>query len=152
MRQLKNFESWESWARAYLEYAAEVPAARDGIIVEFIPDGAKDAPHILLRGHDREAVRALRRAIAGIGRRAFAVHAVEGISPIGGCHLVAAVGERDQGVRQLGDLTFEWVMDAEGWAQVDGLLEPFDDPMTPVRFQYLNKEGDIALVLSCDGR
>ncbi|GEJ55957.1 hypothetical protein [Anaeromyxobacter diazotrophicus] len=152
MRDVNGFAEWESWARAYLEREATQDEVPVGMKIEFIPDGAPETPLILIKGRDGEAVRALRDAIARADRGPFAVHAVRGVEPVGGCHLAAALGDRDRGVRQVGKLAFEWVLDAEGWAQVNGLLKPFEDPTPGRGFQYLSREGEVRVLISRDGR
>jgi len=70
---------------------------------------------------------------------------------IGGCDIKFRVGDRDEGIRQHGRLSFECVLAPDGWKNVEGLLEPFCEPNTS-GYQWLIHSGKISLLLSRDGQ
>jgi len=59
-------------------------------------------------------------------------------------------GDRGSAICKLGLLDFACVLDANGWSNVEWLLEPFCNS-NATGFQWLIKPGGIALLISRDG-
>ncbi|HEY3449904.1 MAG TPA: hypothetical protein VGK67_26360 [Myxococcales bacterium] len=116
--------------------------------LHFIPDGALDTPALLLANAEPEAVRRLAEALADAELREIALHTLPGIESVGGVKLTASTAKTDLGVRAVGELHFDWEMDAEGWLGVIDLLEPFTHPCGSPRFQYLHRTRGISVIIS----
>jgi hypothetical protein len=120
--------------------------------LQYIHDGAVDCPLILFAGRDADTVVAIREALRGQSDgQPLSLHAVPGVEAVDGIRITASLGEADLGVRCAGDRTFSWVMDSEGREQVIELLAPFSQRLGGSAFQYLSREGPIAVVISTDG-
>jgi hypothetical protein len=116
----------------------------------------RSSPVLLLYGNDLGETLAFRCAVKTLadGREtAFQVERLPGFRSIGGCLLLAQVGEANAGVERLtgGDLAFRCMRDREGWRHVWWLLEPFVDPQSagkPSAFQYLDEPGAVEWIIS----
>jgi hypothetical protein len=73
------------------------------------------------------------------------------VAPVEGCKLILRRGERNSGIRQLESLNFECELSADGWNNVEGLLEPFCSSAT-TGFQWLTNQGKICFLISYNGR
>ena len=122
--------------------------------VEYFPDGSADCPLVLLYGAaPREAAtlsKALRE-LSGSGENRLAIHELPGFSSVDGCRLFAARFRTDMGVKMIQSPNqFECFLRPVSWDNIVGLLEPFcrDENTTGSRFQYLNENSDIRLLIS----
>jgi len=120
--------------------------------LEYLADGAPECPLIRLYEFDQVQARKLREVIGAMiagERQAAALHHEQWVEPLGGCSLILRAGSRNNGVRRAKDLRFEWVLNVDGWSNVEGLIEPFSESET-AGFQWLN-DGAIAVLISRDG-
>ncbi len=122
--------------------------------LQFLPDGSPDCP--LIRLYDFEAAAALRLkelfdCLAVGSRTSISLHEQNGIEPVDGCQLNLRVGKRDTGIVPKGPFTFECDLTPEGWADVALLIEPFCEAAKANTYQWLNEDGQIALLLSPAG-
>ena len=122
--------------------------------LEYLPDGPKDSGLIRLYDYGSSEVQELRRLtgeLAAGARGRIALSEESWIAPVGGCTLTLRRGERTSGIRQLGSLNFECELSADGWNNIEGLLEPFCSSPT-TGFQWLTYEGRISFLISHSGR
>jgi hypothetical protein len=122
--------------------------------LENLPDGLPDCPLIRLYEFDQSEARLLRqlaKSLAAGEREVLALHDEEWIESVGGCSLNLRRRDRDQGVRATPFNIFECVLSAEGWRNVEALLEPLCES-GPSRFQWLTRQGRIALLISPSGQ
>ena len=124
--------------------------------LQFVREG-KDAPLMLIAGHDPVGLAALRdaarRLTVEIDERIVMEH-LAGFSSLSGCSLVMTTGTKVKpGVTPVSRISFRWNRDPEGWAEVADLVEPFLHSLPGARnqFQYLENDGGINVVLSVDG-
>lgn len=122
--------------------------------LEYLSDGPNGSSLIRLYDYDLPEVRELRKLIselaAGAGER-IALDEEIWVAPVGGCKLILRRSKRSSGIRQVGLLDFECELSADGWNNVEGLLEPFCRSAT-TGFQWLTNQGKISLLISQNGR
>lgn len=120
--------------------------------IEYFPDGSADAPLILVYGYSKMGARILFHAIQTIKEDKeieIPIHRLCGYSGINNLKLTFKVGELNEGIKQIGNLSFTCVLTPDGWDAVEFLLSPFwDRSAQPGHFQWLNKDGDISLLFS----
>lgn len=97
--------------------------------MEYIQDGSSDCPLIRIFGTEPQGFSQLVRLFRELSSDTVlhvAVHKLPDFETVGGCTLTVAVGQRDEGVRQLGSgQDFEWVLTPSRWETVADLTEPF---------------------------
>jgi hypothetical protein len=121
--------------------------------LDYIESGAPDGPLLRLAGDEPDVVRRLIQVLRGIGATSADLCAVAGIEPVGGVRLLVSESKADLGVRRAKDGSFVWSRDREGWAEVIDLLAPFAGArIGGSGFQYLSREGSVAVIISSDGR
>ena len=124
--------------------------------LEFLESGSPDCPLIRLYGFDIPAalrLMALFRALADGSQQYIRLHHQLGVEGIQGCQLDLALGDRDLGIKQTSPTTFECVLTSEGWAEVADVTEPFCEAGdSHERYQWLNEDGKVSLLLSPTGR
>ena len=123
--------------------------------IEYIPDGSRDCPLILIHGSDVNAIISLRQACFNLANgqtQFFAVHDLPGIEREASCKLVAYSGRRDLGVLRTARKpdSFRWELTATPWLNVEGLLEPFCIPQSEHRHQYLDDSSGMPVIISTD--
>lgn len=87
--------------------------------IEYIPDGSKDCPLILIHGPDVNAIICLRQVCFNLTNgqaEFFVVHDLPGIEREVSCKLVAYAGRRDLGVFRMPEPdSFRWELTATSW-------------------------------------
>jgi hypothetical protein len=122
--------------------------------IEYIPDGSKECPLILIHGPDVNAIISLRQACLNLANgkaEFFVVHDLPGIEREASCKLLAYVGRRDLGVLRMPEPgPFRWEVTATSWLNVEGLLEPFCRAQSKHRHQYLDDSSGMPVIISTD--
>jgi hypothetical protein len=121
--------------------------------LEFLASGSSDCPLIRLYEFDLPQIDALQQIALRLTRDSTAVvalHSEAGIQQMNGCKLTLRQGERDHGVEQSAERTFEWTLTKGAWLDVAALIQPFRQPESK-GYQWLNRAGRIAVLLSHDG-
>ncbi len=122
--------------------------------LEFIARGSPDCPLIRLHEFSELEARQLREIAAQLSSgalRSVALQDCPGITPVGGCRLELRLEDQDWGIRRAGPSCFQWILTAQGWKNVEGLLGPFCE--TDHRgSQWLTSSGDASVLVSRDGR
>ena len=122
--------------------------------LEFLPDGPDNSGLIRLYDYSQSDVHALSKIASELAtgsRKQIALQSESWVAPISGCKLILRLGERNSGIRQVGPLDFECEFSADGWNNVEGLLEPFRNSAT-TGFQWLTYQGRISFLISHNGR
>lgn len=122
--------------------------------LEFLEAGSPDCPLIRLYDFSRAEAQNLRELVKSLrngSNNSVSLSEEPWIESVKGCHLTLRLGEQNQGIRQSGPSTFDWVLTITNWDNVEGLLNPFCEA-EPTGFQWLSSEGKISLLLSRDGR
>jgi hypothetical protein len=122
--------------------------------LEFLVDGPDNSGLIRLYDYSQSDVDALSKIASELAtgsRKQIALQSESWVAPIGGCKLMLRLGERNSGIRQVGPLDFECELSADGWNNVEGLLEPFCNSAT-TGFQWLTNSGRISFLISHSGR
>lgn len=120
--------------------------------IEFLAEGSEDCPLILLTREHEQDVPALAAALRRVPIGPVELHKLPGVEAVGGVALVALTARANLGVRVRRHNVFEWVLDASGWEEVAGLLEPFIEPSQEDGFQFLNRHSGPKLVISTNGK
>ncbi len=115
------------------------------MIIEYIPDGSPDCPLVRISETSRDDIQKLLTALKRLSKREDEKIEMEGND----IELICKSGEKDTGLRQITNHTFECVLACETWLQVYGLTEPFLEKQTG--FQWLSEDGPIRLLLSPAG-
>lgn len=121
--------------------------------LEFLAAGSPDCPLIRLFDFDQAEAQNLRElagSLANGSSESVAVNDEPWIVSIRDCRLTFRLGTGYQGVRQSGPSTFDCVLSATNWSNVEGLLHPFCES-DDAGFQWLSREGRISLLFSTDG-
>lgn len=124
--------------------------------VEYFADGSVDCPLVLLYDADPAAVTSLSNALRRLSESSesrLAIHELPGFSSVAGCRLFASRSGTDIGVKMIQSPNqFECFLRALSWENIVGLLEPFchKENITTRRFQYLDENGDIRLLISTE--
>jgi hypothetical protein len=122
--------------------------------LEFLPNGPNNAGLIRLCDYSQSDVHALSKIASELAtgpRKQIALQSESWVVSVGGCKLIPQRGERDFGIRQAAPLNFECELSADGWNNVEGLLEPFCNPAT-TGFQWLTSQGRISFLISNNGQ
>lgn len=131
----------------------------ESIRIEFIPDGADDAPLVRIYGTARNGLTALHAALVSLanGRVAsIALASLAGFVPVDAT-LTLSAGSSNRGIRQPADgRGFEWIATRDAFEDAALLIEPLlQSP--PSGFQWLlggegalqwQQTGDVGLVVS----
>jgi hypothetical protein len=123
--------------------------------LEFLPDGLSDRPLIRLYGFDRTGAMRLREAFRTLStgsRQSIPLHEEWWIEPVEECTLDLRVGTRDLGVVERAPSKFECVLTAGTWTDMISLVNPFCESEGTNSYQWLNKDGEILLLLSPNGQ
>lgn len=121
--------------------------------IEYLGDGAKECPLIRLYDYSQSEACQLRDIVRGLISGDFQSLPLQEETwavPIGGCCLTLRRDGRNVGAHQLSPLNFECVLDADGWNNVEGLLEPFC-AFNTAGFQWLTSQGEVSLLISQTG-
>lgn len=121
--------------------------------LEYLSVGARECPLIRLYEFDQSEARLLRQLVKSLvtgDHQDVALQNEMWVEPVAGCCLNLRLGTRNQGVREVQPLRFEWVLSPDDWNNVEGLLEPFSESDTS-GFQWLTNHGRVALLISRDG-
>ncbi len=122
--------------------------------LEYLPEGTPECPLIRLFEFSQAEAKQFSELVKLLGagnREKVVLHNETWVVPVGECSVNLRRGEWNQGMRRAPSGTFEWVLSAEGWRNVEGLLEPFCD-IAPTGFQWLTSQGEIAVLISTDGQ
>lgn len=123
--------------------------------LEYVTDGPNDSGLIRLYDYVSSEVQELRKLtgeLASGSRQRISLNEEIWVVAVGGCKLILRRGERNSGVRQLGSaLDFECELSADGWNNVEGLLEPFCTSSS-TGFQWLTNQGKISFLISLSGK
>jgi hypothetical protein len=122
--------------------------------VEYLRAGSEDCPLIRLFQYTASEVCLLReaaRALASGVCQDISLHGESWLEPLHGCRLFLRRGTKNIGIRQLALLEFECVLSAEGWSNLEGLLDPFCESNSN-GFQWLTQRGQISLLISQNGQ
>lgn len=118
--------------------------------VERLTDGSPDCPLVRLFDFTSSEAESLRKGVRCLadGQRERLDLEDCGVTPVDGFALSFVAGHRDVGLAsELG--RFAWVLRAETWDKIEGLIEPFTKGLTG--FQWLSKDGGTSLLISPDG-
>ena len=122
--------------------------------LEYLPHGPLGSGLIRLYEYVPGEVRELKGIVGKLATGAREQISLEGekwIVPVDDCRLTLQRGDGDFGVRRVGPLSFECELTADGWHNVEGLLEPFCSSAT-TGFQWLTNQGKISFLISHSGR
>jgi hypothetical protein len=76
------------------------------------------------------------------------IHSLPVVGALDNCQLVARLGSRDIGIKELGGgVTFEWVLSATGWKDISEMLEPFKEPWK-AGHAFLDTKSKVSLIIS----
>lgn len=121
--------------------------------LEFVGEGAKDAPLVLIAGKDAKGLRSLHAAfqqLASSPDLEIRAASLPGFDS-GPTELVLTnVGKHEGLTRRAAD-SFRWVLGRSHWEDVAALMKPFLQPRTTDGFQYLEEARPIGVILSTDG-
>ena len=122
--------------------------------LEFLAEGSTDCP--LLRLYDFDPVGATRlreafRSLHNGSRQMIPLHEEWWIEPMENCHLDLRLGARDLGIVQRLPLKFDCVLTAEAWIEMVEKIGPFCIHHDSDGFQWLNRNGEVSLLLSPTG-
>ncbi len=123
--------------------------------LEFLADGSPDCPLIRLYEFEKAEVIHLKELLDSLAngtRLSVSLHEEPGIEPIDGCRLDLVVSSRNAGIVPKGDRIFECALDKDRWSDLAWLANPLCGSEESRRFQWLNEDGPVALLLSDDGR
>jgi hypothetical protein len=119
--------------------------------LEFLRDGTADCPLIRLYHFDKMEVRRLKAIFDSLSTgvlREVALHFEPGIDAVDGCQVYLNVGKSDLGFAERERLTFEGKLTTTTWADVASLASPFCTEDLGGRYQWLNEDGPVSLLLS----
>lgn len=125
--------------------------------LEYLPDvlnNSDDSGLIRLYDYSPSEVQELSKLAGELAtgvRERIALHGESWISPLESCQLILRRGDRNSGIRQVGPLSFECSLSADGWNNLESLLEPFCNSAT-TGFQWLTSQGRISFLISHSGR
>lgn len=121
--------------------------------LEFVREGSPDCPLLRLYDFEPAEARQLQHAVLRLVRKSdemIALHQQPGMQPVTDCELTLLRADDVQGVRETAPAKFEWLYSIDGWLEVAGLIQPFCQADAG-GFQWLNRIGKIAVLLSRDG-
>jgi hypothetical protein len=122
--------------------------------IEYLADGSTECPLIRLYRFDRTEVQELAQLVKQLSTSSFHEVSLKDkswVESVGGCGINLRLGERDEGIRQCGPVSFECVLSSDGWNNVGGLLESFCES-NATSYQWLINTGKISLLLSHNGQ
>lgn len=123
--------------------------------LEFLSDGLPDRSLIRLYGFDQTGAMRLREAIRTLSagsRQSIPLHEEWWIEPVDDCTLDLRIGTRDLGVVERAPSKFECIVTADTWTNMTSMVDPFCESASANSYQWLNKDGEISLLLSPDGQ
>jgi hypothetical protein len=123
--------------------------------MEFLAEGSQDCPLIRLYSFDVIEARRLREAFRSLWTATLPrlpLHEEWWMEPVDHCTLELRTGARDLGVVRRGPTIFECVLTVEGWAEITEKTDPFCTSEAMNGYQWLNWDGEIALLLSPNGQ
>lgn len=122
--------------------------------LEFLETGSPDCPLIRLYEFGQSEVQNFRQIAKDLSdglRTIIRLDNERWIEPVRGCGLGLELGAKDEGVRRSGASTFNCILSAGGWSNVEELIQPFCEAGA-TGFQWLSRDSKISLLMSCDGR
>jgi hypothetical protein len=122
--------------------------------LEYLAEGSRACPLIRLYAFNQTDATKLKRLVRSLiagDRREVALNDEMWVEPVRDCRLALKRGNRDQGVCQVGSVSFKCVLSTDGWSDVEGLLEPFCNSNT-AGFQWLTHDGTISVLISQSGQ
>jgi hypothetical protein len=123
--------------------------------LEFLAEGSDDCPLIRLSGFDLAGAMRLREAFRSLAdglRQNIPLHEEWWIETVEECHLDLRLGVRDLGVVQRLPMKFECVLTAKAWMEIVDLTDPFCAHQDEEVYRWLNREGEVSLLLSPTGK
>ena len=122
--------------------------------LEYLAEGLRDCPLIRLYDFNQAEARSLKNLVKSLvtgERDSVHLHDEAWVESVAGCRLSLRRGTRDQAVREIAHLNFEYTLTSSGWSNIEGLLDPFRNSHT-AGFQWLTHEGSVSILISQDGR
>jgi hypothetical protein len=121
--------------------------------LQFLAYGAPDCPLVRLFAFDTTEAKQLKQIFDSLASGSRDSISLEQplIHSVDGSQLTLRIGTQDAGVLQRTRSDFECLLTDEGWANVAFLAEPFCRSAEPNRYQWLNEDSEISLLLSPDG-
>ncbi len=122
--------------------------------LEFMAEGSDDCPLIRLYAFDVAEAMRLREAFRSLAdglRQNIPLHEEWWIETVEECHLDLRLGVRDLGVVRRLPMRFDCVLTAEAWMEMVELTHPFCTDQDGEGFQWLNRDGEVSLLLSPTG-
>jgi hypothetical protein len=123
--------------------------------LEFLADGSEGCPLIRLYGFDLAGALRLREAFRSLAdgvRQDIPLHEEWWIETVEECHLDLRLGVRNLGVVQRLPMKFECVLTAQAWMEIVGLTDPFCTHQDGELYRWLNRDGEVLLLLSPTGK
>lgn len=122
--------------------------------IQYMAEGSDDCPLVRLFDFDEQEISLLHERLCELGEGSgeeLELDAFPWVKTDGQLRLVFAVTERDVGINHDAAQAFVCRLTKQTWEDVAGLTEPFLRDVTPGRHQWLDRTGDISLLLSPDG-
>lgn len=129
----------------------ERDTGRDRMRIEYLRDGSPDCPLIRIYGNARESLLLLRRSFSLLAAgtvETIAIHDVHGFEPVGGCRLLASVGESDAGVTTEDEMNFTIRLSAPTWLNLAEKTTRLLDTCESSYHQWLDETSPISLLLT----
>jgi len=122
--------------------------------MEYLADGHSNCPLIRLYDFDLADAKRLReafRCLAAGSRESLPLHQEWWIEPLEDCALDLRRGTRDLGVVERAPSRFECVATDKGWTRMSSLTDPFCQPVMKESCTWLNRAGEVSLLLTPSG-
>lgn len=128
--------------------------------LEFLPDGSRDCPLLILSPSVPKEAKLLYQAIRdmdSVSGTYLHIHTLPFISPIEGCQLSAQISGQDLGVIPTNTLDvflletknhFNWKLTRQSWEYVLALLHPFTTKQDAKGYQWLDETSQIEVLIS----
>jgi hypothetical protein len=123
--------------------------------LEFLAEGSRDCPLIRLYAFAPAAVLKLRELINSLAASQTQTVSLDEqlwIDPIADLKLQFCLEPRDKGIVSIGTGKFKCTLSPEGRLEMADLLAPLSEETRAEGYQWLNCDGDVALLISYDGK
>ncbi len=123
--------------------------------LEYLPAGSQDCPLVRLYDFDTGEAVQLRDVACRFSKWSVdivAVHDLPFVEPVDSCRLTLCVSKRNHGLSLLvAPSNLVCALSQCAWDNITGLIDPFCEAQAEHGFQWLDKSGDISLLLSPSG-
>ena len=122
--------------------------------LEYVADGSPECPLIRLYDFnpaDAQRLREAFRSIADGSQQVLPLHEEWWMEPVEGCQLTLRSGPRDLGVVPRLPMRFDCVLGTQSWRAIIDVMEPFCVSSELSTHEWLNRHGEISLLLSVNG-